>query len=52
MVWSLVITHALALAFSVLKLVPNLELQLVTFVVTSVYRAFFYTALIAVLISL
>jgi hypothetical protein len=44
--------HVCALAFSGLKIVPSLELQFATFVVLSVYRALFYTAMIALLIEM
>ncbi len=49
---SVVSVHVCALAFSGLKIVPSLELQFATFVVLSVYRALFYTAMIALLIEM
>ncbi|ELR25288.1 uncharacterized protein ACA1_290640 [Acanthamoeba castellanii str. Neff] len=51
-VGSVVSVHVCALAFSGLKIVPSLELQFATFVVLSVYRALFYTAMIALLIEM
>lgn len=52
MAWSLIVVHAMAVLFALLKFVPNLQIQLITFVVASVYRAFFYTALIAIVINM
>ena len=49
---SVVSVHVCALAFAGLKIVPSLELQFATFVVLSVYRALFYTAMIALLIEM
>ena len=51
-VGSVVSVHVCALAFAGLKIVPSLELQFATFVVLSVYRALFYTAMIALLIEM
>jgi hypothetical protein len=48
---SVVLVHIGALAFSGLKMVPIIQFQFLTFAAVSLYRAFFYTALIAFLIE-
>jgi len=42
--------HVSALVFVAFKMVPILQVQLVTFVIASIYRGLFYTAMIAILL--